>query len=105
MRLHLPVCRVDHVYYGVCVAVVAPPVRPDARLTAQVPHLELEIFVRHLKGEGGGREIMECVYRGCLKCCTHLFHIETYRRYCRDYLAHLQAVQDGRFSGPVQSQN
>ena len=47
-KLHsLRIGRVNHVDDGVRVLVIAPPVRPDARLAAQVPHLEPEALVLH----------------------------------------------------------
>jgi hypothetical protein len=43
----LHVAAVNHVDDGLRVGVVTPPVRPYAGLTAQVPHLELDVLVGH----------------------------------------------------------
>ena len=44
-----PLCvtAVHHVYDCLCVWIVASPIWPDACLTTQVPHLELDVFVCH----------------------------------------------------------
>lgn len=42
------VSRVHDVDDRVCVRVVASPVRPNWRLSTEIPHLELEVFVCHL---------------------------------------------------------
>lgn len=50
------VARVHHEDDGVRVGVVAAPVRPDGRLSAQVPHLELDVLVLqhlHVEADGG----------------------------------------------------
>ena len=52
--------RVHHKHDRVRVGVVAPPVRPDGGLPAQVPHLQLDVFKLHRlhvkpnRGLGGG---------------------------------------------------
>lgn len=51
---------------------------PYAGLSAEVPHLEFKVFVRHL------------------------LHVEADRRYCGHDLAHLQPVQYRRLAGAVQ---
>ena len=62
----VPVRGVDDVDDGVGVGVVAAPVWPDGGLPAEVPHLELEVLVRHL------------------------LHVEPDRRDRRHNLAHLE---------------
>lgn len=44
----LSITAVDDVDDSISVGVVAAPVRPNGRLAAEVPHLKLEIFIRHL---------------------------------------------------------
>ena len=55
-----------------CVWVVAAPVRPDAGLAPQVPHLELDVLVRHrLHIESNGCKL-ECSVTGSRK---HLYEL------------------------------
>lgn len=44
----ISITAVDDVDDGVCVGVVAAPVRPNGRLAAEIPHLKLQVLVRHL---------------------------------------------------------
>lgn len=52
----LDIRRVHHEDHRRRVRVVAPPVRPDAGLPAQVPHVEVQVFVRDrldVEADGG----------------------------------------------------
>mmetsp|Transcript_6983 Transcript_6983/g.17841 ORF Transcript_6983/g.17841 Transcript_6983/m.17841 type:complete len:283 (-) Transcript_6983:199-1047(-) len=75
------VAAVHHVDDGLRVGVVAAPVGADGRLPAQVPHLELDVLVRHR------------------------LHVEADGGDGAHHRAHLQTVQDGGLAGVVQPQH
>lgn len=62
------IAAVHHENNRVGVGVVAPPVRPDARLSAQVPHLKLNILIlQHFHVEANCRDRLNAFFRIVLK--------------------------------------
>ena len=114
----LRVRRVDD-DHGVGVLVVAPPVRADRGLAAEILELRSRPGSRGKvsgeggEGEGGGGRGSACVaaeqapekngaqIAGILYC----LHVEAEHRYRRHHLAHLQLVQDRRLPALAQAKD
>lgn len=73
----LNIRRVNHKHNGRGIRIVAPPVRPNRCLAAEIPHVKIEVFVRHR------------------------LHVEANSRNRRDDLTNLQPVQKCRLAGVV----